>query len=139
MFNAKTTELSMLLDIIKNMVEVQNLLLYYLNIRNGSKGLVHVTIQDALPCAHSLRLQHVEIDRLVIVVQGQGMYRQGPNTQLGSSQQVKPNYLSTYLNYYNNQGYHNIPSHLPDLGGILSRHILFIVMVSISNKFHSHN
>ena len=35
------------------------------------------------------------------------MYRQGPNTQAGSRNLGRPNYLNSCPNYYNNQGYYN--------------------------------
>ena len=70
--------LSMLLEKIDKMAKVQNLLLDRFHIRNGSEGLAPIALQEALPCAHCSRLDHVEMDCLIMAIQGQGMYRQGP-------------------------------------------------------------
>ena len=47
--DAKSAETGMLLERIEKMVEVQNLLLDQLNIRNGSEGLTPVSLQEASP------------------------------------------------------------------------------------------
>ena len=77
--DAKLAETGMLLERIDKMAEVQNLLLDRLNIRNGSKGLAPVSLQEASPCATCSRFDHVELDCPVMATQGQGMYRQGPS------------------------------------------------------------
>ena len=77
--DAKSAETGMLLERIDKMAEVQNLLLDRLNIRNGSEGLAPVSLQEASPCATCSRFDHVELDCPVMVIQGQGMYRQGPS------------------------------------------------------------
>ena len=46
MIDAKSMETSIFLDRIKKMFDVRNLLLDHLNIRNGSRGLALVTLQD---------------------------------------------------------------------------------------------
>ena len=71
------------------MAEVQNLLLDRLHIRNVLEGLAPVTLQEASPCAQCSRLDHVELDCPVMAIQGQGMYRQGP--QGGPNQQGRLN------------------------------------------------
>ena len=71
--DAKSTETGMLLERIDKMAEVQNLLLYRLNIRNGS-GLAPVSLQEASLCATCSRFDHVELDCPVMAIQGQGMY-----------------------------------------------------------------
>ena len=83
--DAKSAETGMLLERIDKMVEVQNLLLDRLNIRNGSEGLAPVSLQEASPCATCSRFDHVKLDCHVMAIQGQGMYRQGPSG--GPSQQ----------------------------------------------------
>ena len=96
--NAKSAETGMLLERIDETAEVQNLLLDRLNIRNGSEGLVPISLQEASPCATCSRFDHIELDCLVMAIQWQGMYRQG---QLGiPSQQGWPNYLGNYPNQY---------------------------------------
>ena len=77
--DAKSAETGMLLERIDKMSEVQNLLLDRLNIRNGSKGLAPVSLQEASPCATCSRFDHLELDCPVMAIQGQGMYRQGPS------------------------------------------------------------
>ena len=76
--DAKSAEMGMLLERIDKMVEVQNLLLDWLNICNGSEGLAPVSLQEASPCANCLRFNHVKLDCLVMAIKGQNMYRQGP-------------------------------------------------------------
>ena len=49
--DAKSAETGMLLERIDKMAEVQNLLLYRLNICNGSEGLAPVSLQEASQCA----------------------------------------------------------------------------------------
>ena len=68
----------MLLKKIDKMAEVHNLLLDQFHIRNGSKGLAPVALQEALRCAHCSCLDHVEMDCPIMAIQGQRMYRQGP-------------------------------------------------------------
>ena len=83
--DAKSAETRMLFERINKMEEVQNLLLDRLNIRNGSEGLVPISLQEASPCATCSRFDHVELDCPMMEIQGQGMYRQGPSG--GPSQQ----------------------------------------------------
>ena len=105
LIDVKSVEMGMLLEKIDKMAEVQHLRLDEFHIRNGSEGLAPVTLQEASPCAHCSRLDHVEMDCPIIEVQGQGMYKQG---QLGGpSQQGRPNYQGTYPNYFNNLVYNN--------------------------------
>ena len=75
----------MLLKMIKKMEKVQNLPLDQLNIRNGSKRLSSIVLQEASPCANCSRLDHVELDYLVMVVQGQGTYVQTRLTRKADS------------------------------------------------------
>ena len=103
--DAKSVETGMLLEKIYKMAEVQNLLLDRFHIRNGSKGLAPVTLQEASPCAHFSRLDHVEMDCLIMAIQGQGMYREGPPG--GQSQQGRTSYQDTYPTYFNNPVCHN--------------------------------
>ena len=69
----------MLLEKIEKMAEVQNLLLDRFHIRHGSEGLAPVALQEASPCAHYSRFDHVEMDCPIMAIQEQGMYRQGPS------------------------------------------------------------
>ena len=78
LIDAKSVETGMLLEKIDKMAEVHNLLLDRFHIRNGSEGLAPVTLQEASPCAHCSRLDHVEMDCTIMAIQGQCMYRQGP-------------------------------------------------------------
>ena len=93
----------MLLEKIDKMAEVQNLVLDRFHIRHGSEGLTPVALQEASPCAHCSRLDHVEMDFPIMAIQGQGIYRQGP--QPGQIQQGRPNYEGTHQNYFNNLVY----------------------------------
>ena len=79
MIDAKSAETRMLLERIDKMVKVQNFLLDRLNIRNGSKGLAPISLQEAWPCANCSRFIHIELDCLVMAIQGQNMFRQGPS------------------------------------------------------------
>ena len=78
LIDTKLVETGMLLEKIDKMAEVQNLLLDRFHIRNESEGLAPVALQEASPCVHCSRLDHVEMDCLIMAIQGQGMYRQGP-------------------------------------------------------------
>ena len=79
MIDAKSAETGMLLEGIDKMVEVQNLILDRLSIRNGSEGLAPVSLQEVSPCANCSRFDHVKLECPVMVIQGQGMFRQGPS------------------------------------------------------------
>ena len=105
LINAKSVEIGMLLEKIDKMVEVQNCLLDRFHIQNGSEGLAPVALQEASPCAHCSRLDHVKMDCSIMAIQGEGMCRQGPPG--GPSQQGRLNYPSTYPNYFNNPIYNN--------------------------------
>ena len=105
LIDAKSVEMGMLLEKIDKKAEVQNLLLDRFHIHNRSEGLAPVALQEASPCAHCSRLDHVEMDCPIMEIQGQGMYRQGPPG--GQSQQGRPNYQGTYPTYFNNHVYHN--------------------------------
>ena len=98
----------MLLEKIDKMAEVQNLRLDRFHIRHGSEGLAPVTLQEASPCTHCSRLDHVEMDCPIMAIQEQGMYRQGPSE--GQFQQGRPNipsYQGTHPTYCNNPVYNN--------------------------------
>ena len=71
--DAKSPETCMLLEKIEKMVEVWNLLLDRLIIQNGYEGLAPVLLQEASPCANCSRLDHIELDCSVMVVQEQGI------------------------------------------------------------------
>ena len=77
--DAKSVETGMLLERIDKIVEVHNLLLDRLNIRDCSEGLAPVSLQEASPCATCSRFDHVELDCPVIAIHGQGLYRKGPS------------------------------------------------------------
>ena len=105
LIDAKLVEMSMLLEKIDRMAEVQNLLLDRFHIHNGSEGLAPVALLEASPCAHCSCLDHVEMHCPIMEIQGQGMYRQGPPG--GQSQQGWPNYQGKYPTYFNNPVYNN--------------------------------
>ena len=105
LIDAKSVETGMLLEKIDKMAKVQNLLLDRFHIRNGSEGLALVSLQEASPCAHFSRLNHIEMDCPIMAIQGQGMYRQGPPR--GQIQQGRPNYPGTYQTYFNNPACNN--------------------------------
>ena len=108
MIDAKSAEMGMLLERIDKMAEVQNLLLDRLNIRNGSKGLAPVSLQEASSCANCSRFDHIELECPVMAIQGQGIFRQGSSG--GPTQQGRPNYSGAYPNYYNTHVFNNNPS-----------------------------
>ena len=110
LIDAKSLETSMLLEKIDKMAEVQNLQLDRFHIRNGSEGLAPVALQEASPCAHCSRLDHVDMDCPIMEIQWQVMYKQGPPG--GPSQQGRPNYQGTYPNYLNNPLYNNPTQHV---------------------------
>ena len=98
----------MLVEKIDKMAEVQNLRLDRFHIRHGSERLAPVTLQEASPCTHCSRLDHVEMDYPIMAIQEQGMHRQGPSE--GQFQQGRPNipsYQGTHPTYYNNPVYNN--------------------------------
>ena len=99
----------MLVERIDKMAEVQNPLLDRLNIRNGSEGLTPVSLQEASPSANCSRFDHVELECPVMVIQGQGMFRQAPWG--GMTQQGRLNFLSAYPNYYNTPIFNNPSQH----------------------------
>ena len=105
LIDAKSVETGMLLEKIDRMAEVQNLLLDRFHISNGSEGLAPVALQEASSCIHCSCRDHVEMDCLIMAIQGQGMYRQGQRG--GQIQQGRPNYQGTYLAYFNNTVYNN--------------------------------
>ena len=105
LIDTKSAEMGMLLERIDKMVEVQNLLLDRLNIRNGYEGLAPVSLQEATPCANCSRFDHIELDCPVMAIQGQGMFRQGSSG--GPTQPGRPNYPGAYPNYYNTPVFHN--------------------------------
>ena len=103
--DAKSAETRMLLERIDKMAEVQNLLLDRLNIRNGSEELAPVSLQEESPCANCSRFDQIELDCLVMAIQGQKMYRQCPSG--GPTQHGRQNFLGTYPNYYNTPVFNN--------------------------------
>ena len=106
MIEAKSVETGMLLERIDKMVEFHNLLLDRLNICNGFEGLAPVSLElEASSCANCSRFDHIELDCLLMAIQGQGMFRQGPSG--GPTQQGRPNHLGAYPNYYNTPVFNN--------------------------------
>ena len=108
LIDAKSAETGMILERIKQMVEVQNLLLDRLNIRDGSKGLALISLQEVSPCAKCSRFDHVELDCPIMTIQGQDMFRQGPSAR--PTKQGRPNFLGPYPNYYNTPIFNINPS-----------------------------
>ena len=108
MIDAKSKKRGMLLERFDKMAKVQNLLLDQLNIGNGAKGLAPVSLQEALPCANCSRFDHIKLDCPIMVIQGQGMFRQGPSG--GPTHQGRPNYPGAYPNHYNTPIFNSNPS-----------------------------
>ena len=77
--DAKSAETGMILERIDKMAKVQNFLLDRLNIRNGSKGLAPVSLQETSPCGNCSRFDHIDLDCPVMAIQGQNVFRQGPS------------------------------------------------------------
>ena len=123
MIDAKSAETGMLLERIDKMVEVQNLLLYRLNISKGSEGLAPVSLQEASLCANCSRFNHIELDYTVMVIQGQGMFRQGPSR--GPTQQGRHIIISLFS---------IILHRMQDLGGTTINPIVHHKMVSNHNN-----
>ena len=106
LIDAKAVETGMLLEKIDKMAEVQNLLLDRFHIRHGCEGLAPVALQEASPCAHCSRFDHVEMDCPIMAIQEQGIYRQCPSGgQFQQGRQNIPNYQGTHSNYFNNSVY----------------------------------
>ena len=61
--------------------------------------------QVAWPCANCSRFDHIELNCLVMAIQGQNMFRQSPSG--GPTQQGRPNFSGTYPNYYNTPIFNN--------------------------------
>ena len=74
LIDAKSVETGMLLEKIDKMAKVQNLLLDRFHIRVGSEGLAPVALQEASPCPHCSRFDHVEMDCPIMAIQEKGMY-----------------------------------------------------------------
>ena len=96
LIDAKSVEMGMLLEKIDKMVEFHNLLLDRFHIRNGSEGLAPVALQEASPCAHCSRLNHVMMDCSIMAIQGQGMltkrfYASLNHKNTGHTKFIKPN------------------------------------------------
>ena len=106
--DAKSEETRILLKKVNKMVEVENLLLDRLNIHNSSEGLAPISLQEASSCANCSRFDNVELDCPIMVIQGQGMFRQGPTG--GPTQQGQPNFPSPCPHYYNTLVFNNNPS-----------------------------
>ena len=70
LIDAKFVETGMLLEKIDKMAEVQNLPLDRFHIQNGSEGLAPIALQEAPPCAHCSRLDHVKMDCSIMTIQG---------------------------------------------------------------------
>ena len=62
LIGAKLVQTRMLLERIDKMVEVQNLLPDWVNIRNGSEWLARVLLQEASLCVNCSRFDYVELD-----------------------------------------------------------------------------
>ena len=83
MLDAKALETGMLLDKIEKLTEVQNLIMDSLKIRSGSDGLAPVAHSDVSPCSHCSSFEHVELDCLVMTIQGPFLYWQNPYDLFG--------------------------------------------------------
>ena len=70
LIDAKSADTGMLLERIKKIIEVQNLLLDRFNICYSYEGLVLVSLQEAAPCAYCSRFDHVELDCPIMAIQG---------------------------------------------------------------------
>ena len=110
MIDAESAETGILWERIDKMAEVHNLLLDRLNIYNGSEGLAPISLQEASPCANCSRFNHVKLECPIMVIQGQGMFRQGSSG--GPTQQGQQNFPGAYPNYYNTPVFNNPSQHV---------------------------
>ena len=120
MIDAKSAETGMLLERIDKMAEVQNLLLDRLNVRNGSEVLTLISLQEGSSCANCSRFDHIELDCPALVIQAQGMFRQGP--LISSNQDVNAISL-LWIN--------------PTYAIILSSNIFLFPLIPILQKYRS--
>ena len=74
LIDAKSVEMEMLLERIDRMAEVHAPKMIDKIFYNGSEGLMPILLQEVSPWPNCSRLDHVELDSLVVVVQGQGMF-----------------------------------------------------------------
>ena len=102
MLDAKAAETGMLLDKIENLTEAHNLIMDSLKIRPGSNGLAPVSHVDVSPCSHCSSFELVELDCLVMAIQGPYSFRPNPTSYPGLSQAGRSNYP--------NQGYSSFQS-----------------------------
>ena len=135
LIDAKSVERSMLLEKIDKMAEVLNLLFDRFHMPNGSKGLATFALQEASPCAHCSRLDHVEMDCPIMAIQGQGMYRQGHQEgQVNREDRIMKVHNQTILITM----FITILCSSKDLGGTPIKRILHLIM-PVSNKTRNRN
>ena len=125
--DAKSAKTEMLLKRIEKMAEVQNSLLDRLNIRNGSKGLTLVSLQEASPCVTCSRFDHVEFDCPVMAILGQNMYRQGPS---GGPNNMDDLIIQVHILIIIIPLFLTILRRIMDIGGTMMNPILHSTMVS---------
>ena len=75
LIDAKSLEMGMLVEMIEKVAKVKNLLLDRLNIWNDFERLTLITLQGTSLCTHCSRLDHIELNYHIMVVQWQGMFR----------------------------------------------------------------
>ena len=90
-----SSKMSMLLNKSEKLTEAQNLIIVSLKIRPGSEGLSRLAPSDASPCSHCLSFEQVELDCVVMTIQGPYPYQLNPTTYLGSSQAGRSHYPLT--------------------------------------------
>ena len=96
LIDAKAIETGMILEKIDKMAEVQNLLLDRFHICHGSEGLAPVSLQEASPCAHCSRFDHVEMDCPIMAIQEQGHVSTRPIGRAISTRTTEHTELSRY-------------------------------------------
>ena len=106
MLDAKAVEPGMLFAKIEKLTKAQNLILDSLKIQSGSEGLAPIAQCNVSSCSHCSSFEHVELDCLLMEIQGRYPYRQNPMTYLGLSQASR-SHNSTQG--YSKNSYYNPP------------------------------
>ena len=105
MLDVKAAETCMLLYKIEKLTEAQNLIMDSLKIRQGSDGLVPVSHVDVSLYSYCSSFEHVELDCLVMAIQGPFPFRPNPTTYLALSQAGRSNYPNQGYSSFHNPTY----------------------------------
>ena len=105
MLDAKALETSMLLDKIEKLTKAQNFIMDSLKIRPSSDGLAPVSHSNVSPHSRCSNVEHVELDCLVMAIQGPVPFRPNPIPYPGLSQAGRYHHPKEGYSNYNNPSY----------------------------------